>query len=145
MYILDVRLPVQLLQELVRLFQGDSTVLALGGGLSQLDVHLLENVTLDTEPGRPRYGVAEIPLTEKNVSALVSSILPRVGVASRIHEVTIARGEGVDPKLLFYAVDNFSHWKCIVGRYNKGAGLTARVDTKLLESLVERQIIRKYL
>lgn len=143
MYILDVKMPVQLLQTLVQVFESDYSVLTLIGGLSQLDTHLLENVTFRDWPASGGDRSADIPLTQKNVQVIVESILPRVGIRTNVYEVAISNSH--EAKLLFSAIDNFYPVLGIEGTYNKGALVASRIDVQLLDDLVEKQIIRKYL
>ena len=144
-YVLDVRLPVQLLQSLVQVFKGDTTILTLVGGLDYLDAHLLENVTYRDWDHSGGDRAAEIPLTRKNVHILVESILPHVGVRRNVYEVTIEDVDSDRRKILFKAYDNFDRWPGIEGTYNKGAVVTSRIDVQVLDDLVAKQVIRKYL
>src|SRR6266849_5227166 len=97
MYILDVIMPVQLLQALLPVFQSDSSTLSVEGDFSQLDAQLLDNVTITDWPSSGHNRFAQIPLTQHNVEALIESILPRIGIHTRVYHVKVKRAG----KLLF--------------------------------------------
>ena len=140
MYILDVKMSVQLLQALVQRLQGDETTLEMTGYLSELDTHLLPEAKFSDWPRSGGERGVDIPLTEDNVKTLVRSILPRVGLRKKIHTIRILH----DNKLLFYAEDNFMQWAGVEGRYNKGAGVTSKIESAFLDELVAKGILRNY-
>jgi hypothetical protein len=142
-YVLDVKQPLELLQTLVAAFADEETVLVLDSKLDRIDFGRLHGVTITTITANPiagDYRKAAIPLKADNVDALVRSVLPRVGV---VHETLITKAG----EMLFYAYDYFDPGYLELGKigpYNKGAMVTLTDGEGLLDDLVERGIIRRY-
>jgi hypothetical protein len=139
-YVLDVKRPLELLRTLLAALADEETVLVLDGHLNRVDFGRLHGVTVTTYPGAGDYRKAEIILTADNVDALVRSVLPRVGV---VHETLITKAG----ETLFYAYDYFDPgWYELgkVGSYNNGAMVTLDDGEGMLDELIERGIIRRY-
>jgi hypothetical protein len=140
MYRLEVKKPLDLLRLLVEEFSSPDVLLNLSGDVSQFDRHLFgDDVEVKDWPQSGRDRHITIPLSAKNVSAVIESVLPRIGVRSRIYQITIERGG----ETLFSAFDNFSG-KVWGLSSEKGAGISSSVSQELLERLAQLGVIRSY-
>jgi hypothetical protein len=128
-YILRVKQPVGTVVALVRMLCGDDTTLSLTGSLTQLDWRWLEPDTYTVvEYSEYTHGVT-IKLTSHNCEALAERVLPRVGLAHNVHEVTIKKGEN----LSFAAYDNFYPQLVSTGFGVDGSTLRRLVSDNLLQ------------
>jgi hypothetical protein len=97
-YVVDVKRPIELLQMLIQ---------ELGGDLSRLDIQCLEGeVKLRAWMQCGDSRAVNIVLSEMNKTALIKSLLPRLGVRKRVYGITLKKAG----QMLFHAYDNFCPW-----------------------------------
>jgi hypothetical protein len=142
-YVVDVKRPIELLQMLIQELGDDETTLELEGDLSRLDVQCLEGeVKLRAWTQCGDSMAVNIVLSEMNKTALIKSLLPRLGLRKRVYGITLKKAG----QMLFHAYDNFCPWPDLSNRhsYQKVAQISSQVSKELLDKLVETNVIREY-
>jgi hypothetical protein len=134
-YSLVVKKTIELLNVLIEEFCGDAHI-SFEGDLSTCDLGEIRDVSFEPTAILPRntiwpqqdYVIVSLEVNTKDI--LAKRTFPKIGLRKKVLHVMIEK-EG---KLVFGAYDNF-HLDCV--------GISD-VDEVLLESLIEKKIIRQY-
>ena len=137
-YRLNVRYKVPLTQALITHFTGGA-YLSLEGDLSRCneDIQCILGAEQEPRPPLTRHTLSPtlrfviLPLEASTTDAIITRILPRIGMAHNIVHTQIAR-EGL---LVFGAYDNF---------HPKSTWVSAQIPRSMLEELQDRGVLKGF-
>jgi hypothetical protein len=101
---LTIRQPIEVMNEVVKFFSGRGT-LTLEGDLSAVDWSGVPEATVSGHGS-----LVTIPLNSNSLPTIIASVLPRVGLKTRVLHVIVRQGQ----QLLFAAYDQFAERMVVV-------------------------------